>query len=219
MPSFDDVPSHSLALSTAIQQVIDALTGRRNTPLSSVVNDPLAYALTIKNSDPAGRGAIIFAPDGTTVLFQVDATGAKLSRAGGAAQTPLTDVGSAAGQAAEGNHIHGVGGYASSGAGSLESMFSGSEVVTAFNYTVTSAVSYVFCTSGVVITLPAAASTHRPITITAVTGTSTVTASAGTVVGGSINATTGLVMDGVVSPGESMTYKSDGVSVWRVVGA
>jgi hypothetical protein len=217
MPAFDDIPFHKTpAEAVDIQQIIDAITGRRNTPLTSIVNDPLAYAWTIKNTDTAGRGLMIFAPDGTTVLFSVDATGAKVSRAGAAAQAPITDLGPGAGEAAEGDHVHGAGGYAGTGAVSLESLYAGATVVTAVNYVVIPAVLYVFCTLGVTVTLPAAATTNRPVTVAAVSGTTTVNAVSGTVIGGSTNITTGLVMDGIVSPGDSMTYKSDGTN-WRVV--
>jgi hypothetical protein len=217
MPSFVDIPpGKTPAQSVDIQQVIDALTGRRNTPLAVTVNDPIAYAWTLKNTDPASRAIVIYAADGTTVLFSVDATGAKLSRAGAAAQSPIVDIGPGAGVAAEGNHVHGAGGYAGTGTVSLETLYAGTWVATAVNYTVAAAVLYVFCTSGVTVTLPAAAATNRPITIKALTGTTTVNSAGGTVSGGSVNTTTGVVMDGTVSPLDALTYKSNGTNWYAV---
>lgn len=215
MPAFEDVAfKQTPAKATDIQQVIDAITGRRNTPLTTIVNDPLAYGYTLKNTDAAGRSMMIFAPDGTTVLFAVDATGAKVSRAGGAAQAPVTDLGPSAGEAAEGNHVHGAGGYAGTGAVTLETLFAGSTIQVGVNHTVAPAELFVFCTAGVVITLPSAVTANRPIWIVAITGTTTVTAVAGTVFGGSTNLTTGVLMDGVVSPGDAILYKSD-LTNWR----
>ena len=218
MPAFVDIPTGKTpAQAIDIQQVIDALSARRNTPLATTVNDPLSYAVALRNNDPAGRGMVIYAPDGSTVLFSADANGVRISRNGAAATLPITanDLGPGATQAAEGSHAHGVGGY-SGGVISPESIFASSWVNTAVNYAVATAISWVFCTLGVTITLTSAVTTNRPITVVAVAGTTTVVASAGSVIGGSTNTTTGAVMNGIVSPGDSMTYKSDGTN-WRVV--
>jgi len=215
MPSFDDVVfGKTPAAAQDIQQIIDALTARRNTPLATTVSDPIAYAYTIKNTDPSGRGVIIYAPDGVTPLFSVDHTGAKVSRAGGAAQTPIVDIGSGAGIAAEGNHVHGVGGYAGTGTVTLEQLYAAAWVATAINYVVGPGIMFVWCNAGVVVTLPDATTTNRPITVGAVIGTTTVNSTSGGVIGGSVNLSTGLVMDGVVLPGDAMTYKADGAN-WR----
>lgn len=217
MPSFTDIAvGKTPAESIDIQQIINALSARANIPLAVTVNDPLAYGLTLKNTDPGSRGLIIYAADGSTVLLAIDSTGVKVSPDGTAAVSPLTSVGSGAGQVASGPHVHGVGGYAGTGVVTLEGLYSGATVVTAINYTVVAAVLYVFCTSGVTVTLPGAAVTNRPITVVAVTGTTTVVATSGAVIGGSTNTTTGAVLNGVVSQGDSMTYKSDGTN-WRVV--
>ena len=100
--------------------------------------------------------------------------------------------------------------------GGFEALFGGSWQVTAVNYTVTVDKLYVFCTAGVTVTLPAAATTARPITVIGVTGNSTVVSAGGTVIGGSVNVSTGVVTNGAVSAGESLTYKSDGTT-WRAV--
>jgi hypothetical protein len=98
----------------------------------------------------------------------------------------------------------------------LEGVYATSWVATASNYSVSGNVAYVFCTAALVVTLPSAATTNRPISVVAVTGTATVTAVAGAVIGGSVNTSTGAVMDGTVSAGDSVTYKSDS-SNWRAV--
>ena len=215
MPAFVDITYGKTPAEAAdIQQVIDMLTGRRNTPGSIIVNDPIAFGLTLRNSDPSSRGLVVYAADGVTALLQVDSSGTKVSRSGGAAVAPLTDLGPTAGAAAEGNHTHGTGGYSGTGTVTLETLYAGTWVNTGTNYTVVAAILFVFCTAGVTVTLPAAASTNRPITVIAVTGSTTVTAAAGSVVGGSVNVSTGAVMNGVVSAGDAMTYKSDSTN-WR----
>jgi hypothetical protein len=213
MPAFVDVtPGKTPAASVDVQQIIDALSARRNTPLALTVNDPVAYAWTIKNTDAGSRDIIIYAPDGTTVLFSVDGTGVKVSRAGAAAVPPITDIGPTAGSAAAGDHIHGAGGYSATGATTLEALYASATVVTAVNYAVAAGVLFVECTTGVTITLPAAASTNRPITIFSKAGSQTIVAAGGAVHGGSTNTTTGAVMDGVVSAGDAIMYKSDGTN-------
>lgn len=218
MPAFVDITfGKTPAAASDVQQIIDALSARRNTPLAATVNDPLTYALTLRNNDPVGRGLVIYAPDGSTVLLSVDANGVRLSRSGAAATLPITsnDLGSAIAQAAEGNHVHGTSGY-SGGVVSPEAIFANSWVNTAVNYAVATAISWVFCTLGVTVTLPNAATTSRPITVVAVAGTTTVASAGGSVIGGSTNTTTGAVMNGIVSAPDAMTYKSDGTN-WRVV--
>lgn len=218
MPAFIDIPTGKTpAQAIDVQQIIDALSARRNTPLATTINDPLAYAMALRNNDQAGRGIVIYAPDGSTVLFSADSAGVRLSRSGGAATLPITanDLGSAAAQAAEGNHVHGVGGY-SGGILSLEALYATSWVTTSVNYAVTTAVLYVFCTLGITVTLPSAGSTNRPITVVAVAGTTTVVSTAGSVIGGSVNTSSGAIMNGIVSQGDSMTYKADSAN-WRVV--
>ncbi len=217
MPSFIDIPvGKTPAQSADIQQVINALSGRANIPLAATVNDPLAYAVTLKNTDPGSRGLIIYAADGSTVLLAIDSTGVKVSPDGSSAVPPLTSVGSGTGQVAAGPHVHGVGGYAGTGVVTLEALYAGTTIVTAINYTVAAGVLFVFCTSGVTVTLPAAATTNRPIEVIAVTGSTTVVATGGSVIGGSTNTTTGAILNGVVSQGDAFTYKSD-LTNWRAV--
>ena len=100
--------------------------------------------------------------------------------------------------------------------GGFEALYAGSWVNVSANYTVAANVLWVFCTAGVQVTLPAAASSNRPIEVVAVSGQSTVVALGGSVLGGSINTSNGQVMNGTVSAGDSITYKSDGVA-WRAV--
>jgi hypothetical protein len=217
VPAFTDIAyGKTPAEASDIQQVIDMLTGRRNTPGSILINDPIAFALTLRNSDPSSRGLVVYAADGVTALLQVDSAGTKISRAGGAAVAPITDLGPTAGIAAEGNHTHGTGGYTGTGTVTLENLYAGTWVNVGTNYTVAAAILFVFCTAGITVTLPLAASTNRPITITAITGSTTVAAAGGSVIGGSVNVSTGLVMNGVISPGDALTYKSDSTN-WRAV--
>ncbi|MBO0881539.1 MAG: hypothetical protein J2P17_14605 [Mycobacterium sp.] len=82
------------------------------------------------------------------------------------------------------------------------------------NYVVPASISQVFCTSGITVTLPAASTTKRRITVTAVAGTSTINAAGGSVFGGSFNTTTGAVMNGTLVAPDSIDYKSDGTN-WR----
>lgn len=216
MTGFTDIPLRKQAASSDIQQVIDALTGRRNTPLTITVNDPIAYALTIKNTDPSGRGLILFGPDGSTVWMSIDATGVKVSPDGTTAVTPVTAIGPQAGAAAEGNHVHGADGYAGTGTVTLEALYAAATATVSADYTVPTAIMFVECTTGVTVTLPDATTTNRPITIISVAGTQTVHAAGGSVFGGSVNLTTGAVLDGVVNAGNAITYKSDGTN-WRAV--
>ena len=97
-----------------------------------------------------------------------------------------------------------------------ESLFASSWTSQGTNYTVAATILYVFCTAAITVTLPAAASSNRPITVAAVTGQSTVASAGGSVIGGSANLTTGAIQNGVVAAGEAFTYKSDGTN-WRAV--
>src|SRR5215470_11598307 len=188
MPAFTDIATGKTpAAARDVQQIIDTLTGRQNTPLATIVNDPLSYALSLRNSDAASRGLIIYAADGSTVLLSVDANGVRLSKAGAAATVALvgSDIGSGAGQVAGGDHVHGTGGY-SGGSVSLESLYANTWVTTSTNYVVAAGIQFVFCTLGVTVTLPAANGTNRPIVVAAIAGTTTVVAAGGSVVGGSV---------------------------------
>jgi hypothetical protein len=98
----------------------------------------------------------------------------------------------------------------------VETVFEGTRTSQGANYVVVAPIMWVFCTAAIQVTLPAAAATHRPITVAAVTGNSTVIAAAGSVIGGSVNLTTGAIQNGVVNQGEAITYKSDGTN-WRAV--
>lgn len=218
MVAFQDIPKGKTpAEANDIQQVINALTARSNTPLAVTVNDTLKYGLTLKNTDPGSKGIIVYAADGATVLLQVDSAGVKVSPDGTPATAPLTAVGpGAAPQVAVGNHVHGAGGYSTAGTTTLEALYAATWVTTAINYTVAAGILYVFCTAGVTVTVPDATLTNRPITINAITGSTTVASAGGPVIGGSVNTTTGAVMNGIVSPGDAITYKSDGTS-WRAV--
>src|SRR5689334_1449435 len=109
-----------------------------------------------------------------------------------------------------------AGGYSSTGTTNLEALFAGTWTTVGANYTVAAGIMFVFCTSGVTITLPDPTITNRPITIAARIGSSTVGSASGSVNGGSVNTTTGAIMNGVVSQGDSITWKSDG-SNWYVV--
>lgn len=86
-------------------------------------------------------------------------------------------------------------------------------------YVVGPNISYVFCSGTCTgVTLPDATATVRTITIRNERGAGdlAIGAAAGTVTGGSISPTTGAVLDGTISPGDSITYKSNGTN-WRWV--
>ena len=215
MVALKDIPKGKTPAEAAdIQQIINTLTARSNTPLAVTVNDPLKYAIALKNTDAGARGIIIYAADGTTVLLQVDSAGVKVSPDGtSAAAAPLTHLGPATSDAAAGDHIHGAGGYSATGTTSLEALYTGSWVVTGTNYPGVGGfganIMYIFAGGGITVTLPDAATTNRPITVYTLSGTTTVHATGGRVIGGSVNTSTGAVMDGVVNTGDSITYKSD----------
>jgi len=99
---------------------------------------------------------------------------------------------------------------------SPELVFAATWTTQSTNYAVAATILFVFCGAAITVTLPAAASTNRPITVAAITGQGTVAAAGGSVIGGSANLTTGAVQNGIVAAGEAFTYKSDGTS-WRAV--
>jgi len=95
-----------------------------------------------------------------------------------------------------------------------ESLFANTTANVSINYTVAAGIMYVFCSAAITVTLPAAASTNRPIEVWALSGTVTVNAAGGTVYGGSINLSTGAVTNGSITQGDAITYKSD-LTNWR----
>ena len=103
-----------------------------------------------------------------------------------------------------------------------EEVYAGATVSvgTAGTYVVPATVSFVFVTiAGVTVTLPAAASSNRPVWVSPNFNVSvTVNAATGTVYGGTFHPVTGAVQNGLVQSGasamEAVTYKSDG-SNWR----
>lgn len=78
--------------SAKLNAVVNALNGTNNTPIAlSAVNDPVAFALTVKNADATnGRAVIVYAADGVTELLRVDKNGVKASRTGAVAERVLT---------------------------------------------------------------------------------------------------------------------------------
>lgn len=77
--------------SAKLNAVIDTLTGAANTPVSLTgVNDPINYGLAVRNQDTAGKGLVVYAADGSTVLLQVQNSGVRASAAGGAALSIVT---------------------------------------------------------------------------------------------------------------------------------
>lgn len=105
---------------------------------------------------------------------------------------------------------------------SPESFYSGTVANPTTNYAVTGSVMFVMCMSGIQVTLPAANATNRPITVAAVSGNSTVIAAQGSVVGGSVDQSSGTITNGTLNQGDALTFKShtpdSGTSwVWRAV--
>jgi hypothetical protein len=108
------------------------------------------------------------------------------------------------------------------GAVTPETFYTARTVTVSGNYPVAANVMFVFCLAGVLVTLPAANVTARPITVAAVSGNTTVNATQGSVVGGSVDTTSGAVLNGAVNQGDIVTYKAhttDGGTtwVWRAV--
>lgn len=104
--------------------------------------------------------------------------------------------------------------YAKLAANIIEALFTGVTIHQTAAYTVVAAspIMWVFCDAAITVTLTAGI--NRPVTIWAVTGNTTVATTGGTVIGGSLNTSTGAVENGVVSQGDAYTYKWDGAN-WR----
>ena len=98
----------------------------------------------------------------------------------------------------------------------LESLYASSLTIQSANYTVVAAstVLYVWCSAAITVTLTAGI--NRPITVRANSGNSTVTSTAGSVIGGSVDLVSGTVINGRVNAGDALTYKWDG-SNWAAV--
>jgi hypothetical protein len=80
-----------LVTAELLAQLTELFGGLRNIPVSLTgINDAAAYALTLKNAGTGARDAIMYAADGSTVLFQVSGSGVLASRAGGAAEAIIT---------------------------------------------------------------------------------------------------------------------------------
>jgi hypothetical protein len=74
-----------------LNQVIELLQGGRNIPVALTgANDPANYALTIKNAGTGGKGQVVYASDGSTVLLQVQDSGVRASVSGAAAAPIVT---------------------------------------------------------------------------------------------------------------------------------
>lgn len=103
------------------------------------------------------------------------------------------------------------------GSVSPETFYAGTTANPTTNYAVATNIMFVECMAGIQVTLPAANTTNRPITVNAVTGNSTVIAASGTVVGGSIDQTSGTILNGTINQGDALTFKShstDGGTTW-----
>lgn len=100
------------------------------------------------------------------------------------------------------------------GAVGPEALFAGTVANPAVNYVVAAGIMYVFAQAALTVTLPAAATTNRPIEVWALSGTVTVVAASGSVFGGSINLSTGAVTNGSITTGDAITFKSD-LTNWR----
>jgi hypothetical protein len=98
------------------------------------------------------------------------------------------------------------------GALTPDGVYANTRQTTGTSYTVAANIMFVFCTAAVTVTLPAAASTFRPITVWALGGQ--VSMAGGTFVGGSIDLVTGAVLTGKINTSDAITWVSDGTS-WR----
>jgi hypothetical protein len=98
----------------------------------------------------------------------------------------------------------------------LEGLYAGATTVQGGAYTVAAGIHFVFCTAAFTLTLPAAASTNRPISISALSGTVAVAALGGAIYGGSFDPNSGAVLNGTVLQGDAITYKSD-LTNWRAI--
>jgi len=96
----------------------------------------------------------------------------------------------------------------------IDGLFAGTVANPSTSYVVVTKIMYVFAQAALTVTLPAAATTNRPIEVWALNGQVNVNASGGTVYGGSINLATGAVQNGIILTGDAITYKSD-LTNWR----
>ena len=72
--------------SAKINAIIDTLSGAQNTPVSlTAANDPVNFALTVRNQDTAGKAVLLYKSDGATVLLQAQNSGVQVSPDGTAA--------------------------------------------------------------------------------------------------------------------------------------
>lgn len=95
MASFVTPVANDDAIAEHVAQLTENFQGLRNIPISLTgINDAASYALSIKNVGTGAKGAIIYAADGTTILFQADANGVKASVDG---VTPAATIITAAG--------------------------------------------------------------------------------------------------------------------------
>lgn len=82
MPALQIIQVGETPISSAkINLIIQALNGQGNTPVAITgINDPLAFALSLRNLDPDnGKVLIAYAADGVTELLRVDKNGVRLS--------------------------------------------------------------------------------------------------------------------------------------------
>lgn len=98
----------------------------------------------------------------------------------------------------------------------LEGLYANTLHVTSANYSVPqdSNQMYIWCQVAVTITLPSGA--NRPITVRANNADCTVTATAGSVIGGSPDIASGTTVNGRVAAGDAITFKWDGNN-WAAV--
>ncbi len=90
MPSLYTITNGALAASADINQLVNTLMANQNTPVSVRNTDPITYTLQLENTDAAGKALLIYAPDSTTVLARVQATGMVASPDGSAAAPIVT---------------------------------------------------------------------------------------------------------------------------------
>ena len=74
-----------------LNQVIELLQGIRNIPVVLTgANDPANYALSVKNAGTGGKGLVVYASDGTTILLQAQDSGVRASASGATAAPIVT---------------------------------------------------------------------------------------------------------------------------------
>jgi hypothetical protein len=81
------------ALAVHLNQILDAWTGvsGKGVPFNGInVNDPINFAVSARNLDPTNSRTAQFLKADGTVLFQVDASGVKVSPDGTTASVPVT---------------------------------------------------------------------------------------------------------------------------------